>query len=88
MRHRVLRALLSYPNRKWHQIPLAEEAGVDPGSHVNRVVRFLLQEHYAGYEGRGHGKVISVTRPRELLDSCRGHWLQMWNALRRASAGL
>lgn len=63
MRHRALRVLLSYPNRKWHQNELAQEVDTDPGSHVNRVVRFLLQEHYADYDGRGPGKVISVTRP-------------------------
>lgn len=63
MRHRALRVLLSYPNRKWHQNELAQDVDVDPGSHVNRVVRFLLQEHYADYDGRGPGKVISVTRP-------------------------
>lgn len=87
MRHQVLRALLSYPSRKWHQNELAQDADVDPGSHVNRVVIFLLQEHYADYDGRGPGEVIFVTRPGELLDTWRGCWEHMRNALRRASAG-
>jgi hypothetical protein len=88
MRHRALRVLLSYPNRKWHQNELAQDVDVDPGSHVNRVVKFLLQEHYADYDGRGPGEVIFVTRPGGLLDTWRGCWEHMWNALRRASAGL
>lgn len=85
MRHRVLRAMLSYPKRKWHQTELAEETHTNVSSHVHRVVSFLEREHYADHEGRGPHKVIFLTRPGDLLNDWAVHWRDTWNMVWRSA---
>ena len=86
MRHRVVRAMLSEPERRWHQKELAGSQHVDAGSHVHRVLSFLLQEHYADYAGKGPNKVVFLVRPGELLDAWAQQWGETWGKLRRTSA--
>ena len=86
MRHRVVRAMLSEPERKWHQNELAQLLHVDAASHVYRTLRFLLQEHYADFVGKGPSKVVFLTRPGELLDAWAGMWGEIWRRLLRASS--
>lgn len=84
-RHRVLRAMLCYPDRKWHQSELAAETGTDVSSHVHQVVKFLEREHYADHEGRGPHKVVFLARPGDLLDDWSRYWRDLWGtAWRRA----
>ncbi len=84
-RHRVLRAMLSYPKRKWHQSELAQETDTDVSSHVHQVVKFLEREHYADHEGKGPNKLIFLTRPGDLLDDWSMHWRDSWNTAWRGA---
>lgn len=84
MRHRVLRVMLSWPERQWRQKDLAKITGVDPAG-VHRVVSYLIQEHYADHEGRGPSKVVFLTRPGELLNTWAGYWREVWQSLQRAA---
>lgn len=77
---RVLRVMLSYPGRRWHQQQLAREAGVSVFT-AHTVVRFLLREAYADYEGRGPEKVVYLVRPGELLEAWEKVWQEQWKEL-------
>ena len=85
-RHRILRALLSFPDKKWHQNELAEEAGVSIYT-AHQVVTFLLDSHYADYSGEGPGKQIYLVRPGDLLDAWRIFWTDSWNTYLRDARG-
>lgn len=78
-RHRVLRALLSFPDRQWHQNELANEADVSIYT-AHHVVNFLLDSHYADYRGEGPQKQIYLVRPGDLLDAWRVFWSDSWKA--------
>ncbi len=84
-RHRVLRAMLSHPERKWHQSELAELTGTSIGSHVHLVVKVLQREHYADSEGKGPGKVVFLTRPGDLLDDWAVYWRETWDLVSRTA---
>jgi hypothetical protein len=84
-RHRVLRALLSWPGRRWHQTELAEEAGASVFT-VHGVVQCLLAEHLADEAGRGPEKVMFLRDPGELLDAWVPFWRGTWRAHQRAAA--
>ena len=85
-RHRVLRALLSWPGRRWHQVELAEESHTSVFT-VHGVVQHLLTEHQADEEGRGPQKVVFLVRPEELLDGWSPFWRTHWRHCQR-TAGL
>lgn len=84
-RHRVLRAMLSYPKRRWHQSELAQETDTDVSSHVHQVVKFLEREHYADHEGKGPNKLVFLTRPGDLLDDWSMHWRDSWSTAWRTA---
>ena len=84
-RHRVLRAMLSHPERKWHQSELAELTGTNVGSHVHLVVKVLQREHYADFEGKGPNKRIFLTRPADLLEDWAVYWRETWNLVWRTA---
>ena len=85
LRHRVLRVLLSYPGRKWHQSEIAQEAGVDASSQVHDTVRLLQREGLADTEGAGPKKVVFLTRPGDLLEQWSRYWEDSWKqAMRQA----
>jgi hypothetical protein len=87
LRHRVLRVLLSYPGRKWHQSEIAQEAGVDASSQVHDTVRLLQREGLADAEGAGPKKVVFLTRPGDLLEQWSRFWEDSWKQVVR-QAGL
>ncbi len=76
-RHRVLRAILSYPGRDWHQTELAEEAAVSPYT-AHTVVSHLVGEHYADEEGAGPRKTVRLVRPETLLQTWSLYWRSVW----------
>jgi hypothetical protein len=84
-RHRVLRAMLSHAERKWHQSELAELTGTSVGSHVHLVVKVLQREHYADFEGKGPNKRIFLTRPADLLEDWAVHWRETWSLVWRTA---
>ena len=85
LRHRVLRVLLSYPGRKWHQNEIAQEAEVDASSQVHDTVRLLQREGLAHSEGAGPRKVVFLTRPGDLLEQWSRYWEDSWRrAMRQA----
>lgn len=83
-RHRVLRVLLSYLDRRWHQSELAAEAGVSPFP-AHTVAQSLLGEQYADYEGAGPHKVVYVVRPADLLDAWAAAWADVWKRAIRSA---
>lgn len=87
LRHRVLRVLLSYPGRKWHQSEIAQEAEVDASSQVHDTVRLLQREGLADSEGAGPKKVVFLTRPGDLLEQWSRYWEDSWKQATR-QAGL
>ncbi len=85
-RHRVLRALLSWPGRRWHQVELAEESLTSVFT-VHGVVEHLLAEHQADQAGRGPEKVVFLVGPGELLSTWVPFWRVVWRRCQR-TAGL
>ena len=85
-RQRVLRVLLSHPQRHWKQSELSAETGVDRAD-VNRVVTALMEEHWADYKGAGPSKEVFLTRPGDLLETWAGFWEETWKRTVR-QAGL
>jgi len=85
-RHRVLRAFLSWPRRRWHQVELARESGASVFT-VHGVVEHLLAEHQADQEGRGPKKVVFLARPEELLNAWAPFWRVRWRRS-QSTAGL
>ena len=83
-RHQVLRALLSWPGRRWHQVELAEESDTSVFT-VHGVVQHLLAEHYADEEGRGPKKVVVLARPGALLDAWTPFWRTSWRRYQRTT---
>ncbi len=83
-RHRVLRALLSYPRRRWHQVELAKEAEVSAYT-AHTVVAYLLGEHYVDYEGRGPEKVVFLVRPGDLIETWATFWRDVWQRYRKGA---
>ena len=84
-RHRVLRALLSWPGRRWHQVELAEESDTSVFT-VHGVIQHLLAEHYADEEGRGPQKVVFLECPGALLDAWVVFWRTSWRRSQQSSA--
>jgi len=85
-KHRVLRAMLSYPRRRWHQVKLAAEAQVSAYT-AHRTVACLLADHHADYEGRGPDKVVFLVEPGQLLDAWNSFWRGTWR-MNQSQAGL
>jgi hypothetical protein len=82
-RHRVLRALLSYPGRRWHQHELAAEVAVDSSSQVHDIIRYLQREGLVDSEGAGPRKVVFLTRPGDLLERWSLYWEESWREATR-----
>lgn len=85
-KHNVLRVMLSYPQRRWHQVELAAEAAVSVYT-AHSVVRWVLQEHHGDYEGRGPRKVVFLERPGVLLDAWSNSWGHTWRQSQRTASG-
>lgn len=78
--------MLSYSDRRWHQVELAAEAGVSVYT-AHSVVRWVLQEHHGDYEGRGPRKVVFLERPGVLLDAWSNSWGHAWRQSQRTASG-
>lgn len=85
-RHRVLRVLLSWPGRRWHQVELAQESRASVFT-VHGVVEHLLVEHQADQEGRGPEKVVFLVHPADLLDAWVPFWRAGWRRLHLRAGG-
>ncbi len=85
-KHRVLRALLSYPRRRWQQVKLAAEAQVSAYT-AHRTVACLLADHHADYAGKGPDKVVFLVEPGQLLDAWSSFWRGTWR-MNQSQAGL
>jgi len=81
-KHRILRVLLSYPKRRWHQVELAAEARVSVYT-AHRVAQWLLREHYADYKGKGPRRVVFLVEPGELLAMWSALWASTWRRSQR-----
>ena len=81
-KHRIMRVLLSYPERRWHQVELAAEACVSVYT-AHSVVEWLLAEHRADYEGRGPDRVVFLAAPGGLLETWSAFWASTWRRNQR-----